>query len=72
MSPGKLIILAFFMLLAGAVLPFLILIGVLDSTFPLNFFIYIVSVGGLFLGVLGIAQYVGKERSRGGDDWKDN
>lgn len=74
MSPGKLIILAFFMLLAGAVLPFLILIGLLDSTFPLNFLIYFVSVGGLFLGVLGIAMYVGKERGRARRDrnnWKD-
>lgn len=69
--PGRLIILAFFMLLAGAVLPFLIVIGLLESTFFLNFLTYVVSVAGLFLGVIGIAMYVGKERGRRRDDWQD-
>ena len=69
--PGRLIILAFFMLLAGAVLPFLIVIGLIESTFFLNFLAYVVSVAGLFLGVIGIAMYVGKERGRRRDDWQD-
>lgn len=68
--PRRFIILAFFMLLAGAILPFLMIIGVLESTFLLNFTAYIVSVGGLFLGIIGIAMYVGEARSR--DDWHDN
>ena len=67
--PRNFIIIAFFMLLAGAVLPFLMVIGVLESTFLLNFVVYIVSVVGLFLGVIGIAMYVGDARRR--DDRHD-
>ena len=67
--PRNFIILALFMLLAGAVLPFLIIIGVLESTFLLNFLAYIVSIVGLFLGIIGIAMYVGDSRRR--DDRHD-
>ena len=67
--PRRFIIIAFFLLLAGAVIPFLIIIGVLESTFLLNFAAYIVSVGGLFLGIIGIAMYVGDARKR--DDGHD-
>jgi len=67
--PRRFLIIAFFMLLAGAVLPFLIIIGVLESTFLLNFAAYIVSVAGLFLGVIGIAMHVGDARRR--DDRQD-
>ena len=68
--PRRFVIIAFFMLFAGAALPFLILIGLLESTFLLNFAAYIVSVGGLFLGIIGIAMYVGDARRR--DDGHDN
>ena len=68
--PRRFIIIAFFMLFAGAVLPFLMIIGVLESTFLLNFTAYIVSVGGLFLGIIGIAMYVGEARNE--DDWHEN
>lgn len=68
--PRRFIIIAFFMLLAGAALPFLIIIGVLESTFLLNFVTYIVSVAGLFLGIIGIAMYVGEARKP--DDWRDD
>ena len=57
------------LLIAGAVLPFLMIIGVLESTFFLNFVTYLASVVGLFLGFIGIAVYVGDARKE--DDWKD-
>ena len=60
MNPRNLLIIGFLMVVVGAVLPFLIVIRLLPSTFLLNFIAYGVSVGGLFLGVLGIAQYVHK------------
>ena len=57
------------MLLAGAALPFLIIIGLLESTFLVNFAAYVLSIAGLFLGVLGIALFVGDTKKR--DDWRD-
>lgn len=62
MHPGRWMVAAFFMLLAGAVLPMLMIIGVFESTFFLNFFSYIISAVGLFLGILGVAMYVGKTK----------
>ena len=63
MYPARFIILAVFLLLIGAVLPFLMVIRVVESSFFLNFVSYIASVGGLFIGVLGIAMYVGKTKN---------
>lgn len=68
--PRRFIIIAFFMLLAGAILPFLIIIGLLESTFLLNFATYIISVVGLFLGIIGIAMYVGDAKKP--DEWRDD
>ena len=45
-------------MLLGIILPFLMLIHVLESTFFLNFFSWGASVGGLFLGVIGVATWV--------------
>jgi hypothetical protein len=67
--PSKMLVIAFLLLVAGAVLPFLMIIDVLESTMFLNFTAYIVSVVGLFLGIIGIATYVGKARNN--DDWTD-
>jgi hypothetical protein len=65
----KLFIIAFLMVLAGAVLPFLILMGILKSTFFLNFLAYMISVGGLFLGIIAVAMYVGDMRGR--EEYRD-
>lgn len=43
---------------AGAVLPFLMVLGVLTSTLGLNFLAFAFQVSGLFLGLLGLASYV--------------
>jgi len=45
------------MVLFGAVGPFLMVIGVLESTFFMNFLSFIASIIGLFLGLLGISMY---------------
>ncbi len=42
----------------GAVLPFLMVLRILPSTFFLAFLSYAASVSGLFLGLLGISIYV--------------
>jgi len=66
MKPGRMIFVAFIMVLLGAVLPFLIVIRVLESTWWLNFLAYGVSVGGLFLGIIGTASYMREQ------NWRDN
>ena len=64
-SPGFLLILGVGLMLLGIILPFLMLIKVLESTFFLNFFSYGASVAGLALGTVGFALW---SRSRGRRD----
>lgn len=64
----RLIIIGFFLVLFGAVLPFLIVLGYVESTFFLNFLAFGASVAGLFLGVLGMASYVGIKRREREDE----
>jgi hypothetical protein len=66
MKPGRIIFVAFLMVLIGAVLPFLMVIRVFEATLWLSFFSYGMSVAGLFLGVFGAANYA---RDR---HWRDN
>ena len=68
-QPRNLIAISLILLVFGAVFPFLTVIGIVDSTFFFNFVAYFASVVGLFLGFLGIAMYVGKNRKD--DDWGD-
>ena len=55
--PRRLIIIGFFMVLFGFVAPFLMVMGILKSTFFLNFVSYFASVGGLMMGIIGAAWY---------------
>jgi membrane associated rhomboid family serine protease len=61
-SPRLLLSLGLILMITGVVIPFLILILVLESTFFLNFFSWGASVGGLFLGIIGVATWVRKRR----------
>ncbi len=54
-SPRLLLGLGVVLMLLGAVLPFLMVLHVLKSTFFLNFFAWGSSVAGMFLGTMGIA-----------------
>jgi len=74
MHPGRFIVAAVLLLLVGAVLPFLMVIQVLESSFFLNFISYIASVVGLFIGIIGVAMYVGKTKNekKKHDYWDDN
>ncbi len=56
--PRFLLSLGLILMLLGVLLPFLMVIHVLESTFFLNFFSWDVSVVGMFLGFLGIALRV--------------
>jgi hypothetical protein len=53
----QLILIGFVLVLLGAVLPFLMVLHVIQSTFFLNFFSYGASICGLFLGLYGAATF---------------
>lgn len=63
-SPWTLIGTGFVLVMLGWILPFLMVLHVIPSTFFLNFFSYIASVLGLFLGIWGAALYVIRSRRR--------
>jgi hypothetical protein len=56
-SPRFLLIFGITLMLLGIILPFLMVIKVLESTFFLNFFAYGASVAGLALGTIGFALW---------------
>ncbi|MEP0806324.1 MAG: hypothetical protein HRF47_12585 [Chloroflexota bacterium] len=55
--PERLLIIAVFLLLFGCIMPFLMVTQAVPSTLLLNFLSFAASVSGLFLGIIGIAQY---------------
>jgi len=46
------------MTVGGVIVPLLMIIHIIESTFFLNFASYAVSVSGLYLGIIGVTQYV--------------
>jgi hypothetical protein len=56
--PWMIILIGFVLVVTGVVLPFLMVMHILESTFFLNFFSYIASTAGLILGVVGAALHV--------------
>jgi LPXTG-motif cell wall-anchored protein len=59
-----LILIGFVMVLLGAILPFLMVMRIITSTFFLNFFSYGMSMVGLFLGLIGSAFFVRYRRKK--------
>jgi hypothetical protein len=57
-SPRFLFSLGFFLMLVGIILPFMMVIRLLDSTFFLNFFSWAASVLGLMLGMISVTLMV--------------
>ncbi len=55
----------------GAVLPFLIVLRYVPSTFTLNFLAYGLSTAGIFMAVIGVAMHVGKVRKNSRDKFDD-
>ena len=53
---GKMVLAALLLLVAGAALPFLMVLGMLESTWLLNSFTYICQVAGLVVGFIGIGR----------------
>lgn len=56
--PALLIMIGFALAVLGVVVPFLMVLKILPSTFTLSFLSYAASVSGVFLGVIGAAMYI--------------
>jgi hypothetical protein len=56
-NPLTLILIGLTLAIMGVVLPFLMLLHVVPSTFFLNFFSYGASTVGLILGIIGASRY---------------
>ena len=63
-KPRTLLVIALGLLLFGWVMPFLMVIKVVESTFFLNFLSWGASVGGLNLGVIAVASLVRKKKKK--------
>jgi len=66
LTPLRMILLGFVLLVLGFVLPFSMLLQILPSTLPLNFVAYLSSLFGLVIGIVGLVLY-SQARRRGGD-----
>jgi hypothetical protein len=62
-SPGLLLGLGVVLMLLGIVLPFLMVVHIMESTFFLNFFSWGASVAGLAFGTIGFAMYSRNRRN---------
>jgi len=61
-KPRALLFIALSLLLFGWVMPFLMVLHLVESTFFLNFLSWGASVGGLYLGVMAVAGLVRRQK----------
>jgi membrane associated rhomboid family serine protease len=61
-DPRAIIAIGFVLVLLGFVLPFLMVLQIVQANLALSFLSHGASVSGLFLGILGGALYVRKEK----------
>jgi len=66
--PGRLFVVAVLLMLFGVVMPFLMVIKVVESTFFLNFLSYGSSTLGLLLGIISLAASRLGQKKREGDE----
>lgn len=64
MDYRKLIFIGFLMVLFGFIVPFLMVIKLMEPSYFWGFLSYGVSVAGLFVGLIGGSQYVRVHRKR--------
>lgn len=57
-NPWTIILIGFILVVTGFILPLMMVIHVVESTFFLNFFSYTASLVGLILGITGAAMFV--------------
>jgi membrane associated rhomboid family serine protease len=76
-DPRVVILIGFLLVLAGFVLPFLMVMRIIASSFLLNLISYGASMAGLIMGLMGAAMWTRIERARRrrgrwDDDWDDD
>lgn len=64
LRPAHIILIGFILVLTGVILPLLMVIKTLESTFFLNFFSYTASTLGFFLGIIGASMSVRENRKK--------
>ncbi len=64
MRPKQIIAVGFVLVLVGFVAPFLMVMGVIRSTFALSFIVYGISIVGLFMGVYGGALLIRRDTTQ--------
>lgn len=69
-NPVRLMVIGFVGLVVGVVLPFLMVLRLIEPTFLLSFISYAASVGGMFLGLFGAFTYAHISRSEKRDPWE--
>jgi hypothetical protein len=57
-NPVFQIVIGFVLVLLAAILSWLIVLGYIPSSFPLDLSVFAMSMGGLMLGIVGSATYV--------------
>jgi hypothetical protein len=57
LSPFQLVLLGFVLLVIGFIVPFLMVLQLLESTLLLNFVAYLASFLGLIIGLIGIVTH---------------
>jgi hypothetical protein len=66
-TPPQLMWLGFILLVIGFLLPFLMVLRLLEPTLLLNFIAYFASLFGLIIGVIGLVTYT-QVRKKGKDE----
>jgi hypothetical protein len=65
--PKRLLVIATLLMISGVVMPFLMVLRLVESTFFLNFLSYGLQTLGLFLGIVSMAAY-GIKRKKKNDE----
>jgi type IV secretory pathway TrbL component len=63
-QPNKLLIVAFVLLLIGVVLPFLMVIKIIENSFLISFISYASSISGMVIGTIGVMMLSAGRRKR--------
>jgi hypothetical protein len=63
-DPKHYILIGLILLLLGVILPILMIMHILESTYFLNFFAYACQIVGLTIGIIGIAYRSAKNRNK--------
>jgi hypothetical protein len=64
LTPAKILLIAFGLLLAGWILPVLMVMQIIPSTYFLNFFSYTAQLLGTILGFIGTLSIISRSRRK--------